>query len=55
MPAMLTESQIDLYLHYELNEFGPSELPLEFTEAENFLKKKAPVKGPPPPSQGEFL
>jgi putative SOS response-associated peptidase YedK len=70
MPAVLTEHQIRPYLDGTLNSFGPSAAPLEWTEAENFIKqanaaKKASkppaVKAPksrgrkPDPDQGELL
>ncbi|MBK1884400.1 SOS response-associated peptidase family protein [Luteolibacter pohnpeiensis] len=38
MPAVLADSQIEPYLEMELNEFGPSSVELEFSEAANFLK-----------------
>lgn len=47
MPAVLPESKILPYLRHELQEFGPSPVPLVFHEAANFLKS--------PPAQGELF
>lgn len=52
MPAVLLTSQILPYLAGELNEFGPSAVPLEWAEAENFLRKKASEAKP---QQGELF
>lgn len=53
MPAVLTDEQIPDYLAGELHEFGPSAVPLIYSEAANFLKK-VPADGGPP-IQGELL
>jgi putative SOS response-associated peptidase YedK len=50
MPAVLAGPQIRPFLDGVLQEFGPSAAPLEFKEAENFLKKKKE-----PPAQGELF
>lgn len=55
MPAVLADSQISPYLQGELHAFGPSSVPLEYTEAENFLKKKTAKKQSPPPAQEELF
>jgi putative SOS response-associated peptidase YedK len=47
MPALLPESAALPYLRGELHAFGPSPVPLEFQEADNFLKS--------PPAQGELF
>ena len=47
MPAILADGQIGPFLAGELHEFGPSPVPLEFSEAANFLKKQ--------PDQGELF
>lgn len=52
MPAVLTDEQIPAYLAGELQEFGPSRVPLVYAETENFLKRK---KEKEPPQQGELL
>ena len=41
MPAVLADPQIAPYLAGELHEFGPSSVLLEFSESENFLKRKS--------------
>ncbi|MEO5716534.1 MAG: SOS response-associated peptidase family protein [Luteolibacter sp.] len=55
MPAVLTDSQIGAYLSGELQEFGPSAVPLIYREAENYLKKKGSEAPPVPPTQGELF
>jgi putative SOS response-associated peptidase YedK len=47
MPAVLPESKVLPYLRGELQDFGPSPVPLAFQEAANFLK--------PPSAQGELF
>jgi len=52
MPAVLTNAQLRPYLDGELNEFGPSAVPLEWKETANFLKK---TSGETKPEQGELF
>jgi hypothetical protein len=56
MPAVLTSDQLRPFMNFELNEFGPSAVPLVWKETENFLKRK-PEKPMPPkgPVQGELF
>lgn len=54
MPAVLADDQLRPYLDGELNEFGPSRVPLGYTEAANFLKKKPPDETPPAPQEELF-
>ena len=51
MPAVLADEQLRPFLDGELNEFGPSSVLLQFSQAENFLKRKPPDE-PPPAVQG---
>lgn len=50
MPAVLAEDRLRSFLDGEIHEFGPSPVPLQWKETENFLKKAVP-----PPDQGELL
>lgn len=54
MPAVLSNAQLRPYLDGELHEFGPSAVPLEWRETENFLKreKESPKEKP---QQGELF
>jgi len=52
MPAVLSPHQIRPFLDLELHEFGPTTVPLAFTEAENFL---TPKKSKPASPQGELF
>ncbi|MES2660850.1 MAG: SOS response-associated peptidase family protein [Verrucomicrobiota bacterium] len=51
MPAVLDSDQVASYLAGGLQEFGPSRVPLIYTEAENFLRPKNPAK----PIQGDLF
>lgn len=59
MPAVVAEDQLGPYLAGELNEFGPSRVPLDWAATENFLTRKKPnaASGPKgkPPIQGELF
>jgi putative SOS response-associated peptidase YedK len=60
MPAVLTNEQLRPFLEGELNEFGPSGVPLVWAPTENFLTRKkkdtlAATEKPKPPSQGELF
>ena len=68
MPAVLAFDQLQSHLSGELKSYGPSSVPLEWKETENFLKgqkratKQAHSKPPPaskrrqdPPEQGQLF
>lgn len=55
MPAVLSDDQVASYLAGELNDFGPSQVPLLYTEAANFLKSKPPDKNQPGPTQQDLF
>lgn len=50
MPAVLVPENIGPFLSGQLNAFGPSQAPLAFAEAANFLKKPKPAAAPDRPS-----
>lgn len=59
MPAVLAFDQLQPHLSGELSAYGPSAVPLEWRDTENFLKgrqaaKKAAIPKPPPkPKRGQ--
>lgn len=56
MPAVLAGEQLRPFMNFELNEFGPSTVPLVWKETGNFLTKKKGEPKPKPegPVQGEL-
>jgi putative SOS response-associated peptidase YedK len=59
MPAVLANDQLRPFVDGELNEFGPTRVPLVWAPTENFLTRKKQAPPPPappePPAQGELF